>query len=243
MSKLSDRIRRAGKTEPAPMGFAPAARVASPSMLVLARVNDAGKIAEALEKGADAVIAEVNAGKLRAAKLPDGAIVGVLSKEAGRKDAAELREAGADFLLVDESSDAGSMLDDTLGFVMAVGGDTEDTRLRVIGDLSLDALLVAAPEPPITVARVLEMRRVAGIGRAPLLVEVAADVDVGVLQLLRESGAIGVVVAVAKLKDVRALVESLPARGKRPAERGDEALVPAATSAGSHDHDDDDDDD
>jgi len=244
MSKLSDRIRRAGKTEPAPMGFAAAAaKAAAPSLLVIAKLDDSGKIAEAVDKGADAVLVEMDAARLRSAKAPDDAIIGVVAKKADRKEASALREAGADFLVVDEDSDAGAMLDEKLGFVMAVSTRDEDTRLKVTGDLTLDALLVAAPEPPMTVGRVLDLRRVAGMGRAPLLVEIDADADAGVLQLLRESGAIGVVVAGAgKVAELKERIASMPVRGKRPEEHGgDQPLVPASTSAGSHNHDDDDD--
>jgi hypothetical protein len=127
---------------------------------------------------------------------------------------------------------------------MSVSSGLEDTRLRLLGDLNLDALLIAAPEPPVTVARVMDLRRVAGLGHAPLLVEVQPDADASTLQILRESGATGVVVgaaAIAKLPDLIERIAALPIRGKRKEEHA-EALVPASAQSGGHDEDEDDDD-
>ncbi len=246
MSKLGDRIRRSGKVEPAPLGFAPASRTASVSMLVVADVgNDAGKIADAVKKGADVVTWEGDAAALRKAKLPDGLILGVKASGAGREEAAALREAGADFLIVDTDSRGEALLDEKLGFVMSIDDSSqlEDNRLRLMGELSLDALLIDSPGAPLSVSDVMELRRLAALTRVPLLVRLDPAIDAGALQLLRESGAIGVVAdSAGKLTDLRKTVESLPDRGRKRDDKSD-ALVPASTSAGSHDHDDDDFDD
>lgn len=246
MSKLTERIKRASKVEPAPLGFAPAARKAPASTLLVAvrlAANEAGKIADAADKGAAVVIVEGSAAKLREAKATGDAIIGLKLENPDRKEAAAAREAGADFLLIDEETIADTLLDEKLGFVMSVSRDLEDSRLRLLGELSLEALVISAPEPPITVARVLDLRRVAGLARAPLLVEVDPAVDASTLQILRESGATGVIVpaaALAKLPELIERIAALPVRGKRKEEHS-EALVPASAQTGGHDDDDDDD--
>jgi hypothetical protein len=220
MSKLTERIRRASKVEPAPLGFAPAAR-----------------------KGAAVVIIEGSAAKLRESKGTGDAIIGLKLEKPDRKEAAAAREAGADFLLIDEDTIAEALLDEKLGFVMSVSRDLEDTRLRLLGELSLEALVISAPEPPITVARVLDLRRVAGLARAPLLVEIDPSADASLLQILRESGATGVIVssaAISKLPELIERIATLPIRGKRKEDHA-EALVPASAQTGGHDDDDDDD--
>lgn len=245
MSKLADRIRRASRVEPAPFGFAAAAaRTVSPTLLLVVRLGgDLGKVKDAIDKGADAVIVETDAGKLQGAKIPDGAIVGVVVGSANRTDVSALREAGADFLVIEESSAAETLLDDKIGFVMSVSSETEDARLRLLGDLSLDAILTAAPTPPLTVARVLDLRRIAGMGRAPLLVEADAGADASFLQVLRESGATGIVVPasdVGKIEVLRERIASVPVRGLKKEAPAD-VLVPASAQTGGHDDDYDDD--
>jgi hypothetical protein len=91
---------------------------------------------------------------------------------------------------------------------------------------------------------VLGLRRLAALARAPMLVRTGADTAPGALQLLRESGAVGVVLDVsdvAKLGGLTKSIESLPERGRKPQDKS-EALVPAQAMAGGHDEDDDDDD-
>ncbi len=247
MSKLGDRIRKASRVEPAPMGFAAAtSRAAAPTMLVLARLGgDLGKTADAIAKGADAVLVEADAAKLRGAKLPDGAVVGVAAAGACLKDAAALREAGADFLVIDGASHGEALLDEKLGFVMSVSLDEEDTRLRLLGELSLDALLIHAVKTPVSVDGMLALRRLASFVRAPLLVEIDAGAEANLLHLLRDAGAIGVVVRasdVGKIADLRQRIAGLPARGRKREEPHPEPLVPAQALSGGIDDDDDYDD-
>ena len=78
MSKLSDKIRKALRLEPAPLGFRAAARERTRSLVVVVRLDDADpkKIAAAIEKGADIIL-------LRLAK-------------AGEKEAKEAVEAAGE---------------------------------------------------------------------------------------------------------------------------------------------------
>ena len=67
MSKLADRIKRAGKVEPAPMGFgAPAERRAAPTLLCLLRLDkdDAKRAAQAAAAADAVIITGADAGKL-----------------------------------------------------------------------------------------------------------------------------------------------------------------------------------
>jgi hypothetical protein len=249
VSKLSDAIRRAGRTAPAPLGFA--ARVAAAAkpatMLAIVRLNsnDANKAEEAAKKGADAVIIDGgDSGKLKdfAKKAPD-LLLGVRPQKTEREQISSLRESGADFVVIDESGMADALLEENIGFVMLARSDTEDTRLRLLADLNLDALIPPPPDGSLTIERLLELRRVSALGRTPLLLEIAGDAVASSLQALRESGVAGVIIEgsqLGKLEKLRETIAALPARGKRREERG-EAMIPAAAAA-SHDHDDDFDD-
>jgi hypothetical protein len=247
MSKLADRIRKAARPEPAPLGFgAHAARASTPSLLVLVRLSsgDAGKAEEASKKGADIVIVDgADAGKAKdaAAKAP-GLTLGIRPSTADRKSVAAIRDAGADFVVLDpESTAAEAMLEEKIGFVLDHRGDGDDTSLRLLGEVGLDAIIVPSPPEHLTLEQLLKLRRLAALTRVPLLTAVKQDAEAGYLHALRDSGVAGVIVessALGRLADLKSRIESLPARGRRREERA-EAVLPAATPG--HDEDDDDD--
>lgn len=247
MSKLSDRIRKTNHTEPAPMGFAPIARTSSPTMLTLVRLaaGDAAKAADAAAKGADGVIVDgLEPKKLKGQDgKANGVVFGVRLQKAERNIVLSLKEAGADFAVVDiASAAADALLEENIGYVLLVPAEADDTRLRLIADLGVDALLVQAPAQPVTVEGMLELRRIAALSRTPLLADVPADADATLLQILRDSGVAGVVIegsALGKLASLRERIAALPARGRRQEAHAD-ATVPAQAS---HDHGEDDDED
>ncbi len=232
------------------MGFAARAAAAAPAtMLCLVRLaaNEANKAEEAARKGADAVIIDGgDAGKVKEfAKKAPGLVLGVRPQKAEREQIASLREAGADFVVLEaESASAEALLEENVGFVLLTRAESADTRLRLLGDLNLDALIPPSPDGALSIERVLELRRVLVLGRMPLLVEVSGDADASRLQALRESGVAGVIIdgsSLSKLGKLGETIAALPARGKKREERS-EAMLPAAAMAG-HDHHDDDDDD
>lgn len=250
MSKLADRLRKAGRTEHAPMGFAMAARTSTPTLLCLVRLssNESNKAGEAAEKGADAVIIEgADSGKVKeATKKAAQLSVGVRAQKAERKEVSSLREAGADFVVLDiESGPAEALLEEKIGLVLTGGRELDDTTMRLLADLGLDALIAPTPNGPLTLERLLALRRIAALARTPLLIEVAADSDVSYLQALRDSGVAGVIVdssSIARLGRLRETIAALPLRGRKREERG-EAMLPAPALAGvsSDDYDDDND--
>jgi len=250
MSKLADRIRRASRQTPAAIGFAVATAYApTPTLLCLVRLSagEASKVGEAAGKGADAVIIDgIEAGKLKSpAQAAEGTSLGVGVPKATGQSVSSLRDAGADFVVVDVASAmAEALLEEKIGFVLAMEAGLEDSTLRLLGDLSLDALLAPAPGGPLTLERLLQLRRVSALTRTPMLVEVAADVEASTLHALRESGVVGVIVdqsSLSKLQALRERIAALPPRGKKREERG-EATLPALVGVPAEMDEDDDDD-
>jgi hypothetical protein len=249
MSKLSDSIRKASRVEPAPLGFAAAAaRPAAPTLVCLVRLSkgDAGKAEEAAKRGADGVIVE----RLDAAKAKDvvkkagAAFVGAAVSDASRGDVVALRDAGTDFAVFSLESVADAMLEEKIGLVLSLSAEADDTTLRLLGDMGLDALIVPGPGEKLSVQELLGFRRLAALARTPLLTEVKADADADLLQALREAGVAGVIVeasGIGKLEGLRERIAALPARGKQKEEKA-EVMVPAGAVAGggNHEHEDDD---
>jgi hypothetical protein len=245
MSKLADKIRKSMRPSPQPLGFAPAAaREPEPTVLCIADLgSDAGRVAEAFAQGADVVIVS---GEPKA--KDDAGPVGVAAPDADRAKVAALREAGADFVVVElGATPAEALLEEKIGFVLRAPGDAEDTTLRLIGDLGLDALIVEAPGEPLTLEALLGLRRIAALTRLPLLAAASPEAGGSWLQAMRDSGVCGVIVdagSVGKLGKLRETILGLPARGRKRDERGDGAIPTGVGVAGqSHGDDDDDDDD
>lgn len=235
MSKLAERIRKATRTEASPIGFAAAAsRKPFPTMLLLARLPaaQADKAAQAVRQGADVLLFEGDAslkGKLvDVAEVPVGVRAAALSSEA----LASLKEAGADFAVFEaEATAAEALLDEQLGFVLALGPDASDTALRLLKDLPLDALVIPPLEGPLTVQRQLDLKRLALLSQLPLLLEVPPQATAAQLRSLRDAGVIGVIVdgadEASRLAQLRQAIDGLPPRRRGREERA-EAVLPAA---------------
>lgn len=237
MSKLADKIRSAGRVVPAPIGFGIVTeRRASPTLLCLLRLdkNQVKSVGDAAAAGADAVIITgLAAGQLGDAlkKLGDVS-VGLQAEDAQRATVAAAREAGADFVLLDEESSGETVLEEKVGLVLRIGAETSDTGLRALAGLPLDALEIAPIDEPFTVRRLMELRRHSLLSQTPLLVEVTPKIEPSRLEALREAGVAGVILdgkSAGKLSALREAVLSLPARGRRGEERTD-ALLPSLTA-------------
>ncbi len=219
------------------MGFGVAAeRRASPTMLCLLRLNkdQVKKGGDAAAAGADAVIVTgLEADKLGDALRKLGDVpVGLRAEDAQQKTVAAAREAGADFVLLDEESSGEVVLEEKVGLVLRVGAEVGDTELRALAGLPLDALEIAPVREPFTVRRLMEMRRLSLLSQTPLLVEVKPEIGPLRLEALRMAGVAGVVLdggSVDKLAALRQAILSLPGRGRRRDERTD-ALLPAHTA-------------
>ncbi len=237
MSRLADKIEKAARPGAAPIGFGLAAeRRASPTMLCLLQLgkDQMGKAGGAAAGAADAVIVSgVDASKLgQVIKKMGDLPVGLRLDNAERAAVAAAREAGADFVLLDEKASAEAMLEEGAGLVLSVGTDAGDTELRVLAGLPLEALEVPAVEEPLTLRGMLELRRLSLFSQTPLLVEVPPEIDASRLQALRQAGAVGVILDgkhIDKLTALREAVLSLPPRGRRREERA-EALLPPLTA-------------
>jgi hypothetical protein len=188
---------------------------------------------DAAAAGADAVIVTgLEPGKLEGVLKKLGDVpVGVRLGNAERAAVAAAREAGADFVLLDEESSAEAVLEEGVGFVVSVGTDAGDAELRALGGLSLNALEAPAVRESFTLRRLMELRRLSTLSQTPLLIEVPVEAGPSRLEALRDAGAVGVIIggkSVNKLAALRETVLSLPPRGRRREERT-EALVPSLT--------------
>ncbi len=241
MSKLADAIRRSQRVESAPMGFGAARAEPRPTMLV-GFFGPEGDVAKAGKAGADFVLVDARNGKLDAAKARGAAgdlALGAWTTAQDSAAAAALREGGIDFLVVAEDSPAASLLDDDLGYVLALPSQPEELFLRSLEPLSLEALLLHNIPSPLTVAGELELSRTSALARRPMLCETAPDASADDLQCLRAAGVAAVMTDVAGLAQLKETVKSLPQRKARRDERAVVSLPRGQVAAEEDDEEDD----
>lgn len=243
MTKLADAIRRSQRIEAAPMGFG-AARPATRPTIVAGGLAAASESLQAYkDAGADVVVidarttplSEADAKKLAADG--QGLVLGVLGDAA---NATALREAGFDFIIFSpDSTAAAALLDEDLGYVLALPEQPGELFLRSLESLSLDAVYLESIPSPLTVARQLELNLLGLLGRKPLMALVPAGISGDDLRCLRAAGA-GVVLA-AGADAVRALKEAVAALPPRKSRKEEARTVSLPRGAVPTDDDEEDD--
>jgi hypothetical protein len=245
MSKFGDKIRRASRLEAQPMGFVTTTNSADATMVLAGMAKDARTAAEMAQRGADAVI-------IGSSGSPAGADDAKQAGEAiaaawldGRNDGAskQCKDAGYDFVIFDPDNTASTaVLEESIGYVISLPGDVSDNELRAIEGFSLDALYVGDIKGAMTVRKQMEMRRIFGLARKPLMASIPTDIAQAELQALRDTNVVVVCTDSADgVEKLRTLIDALPPRSRRREDPDRPiAMVPRAT--GGEDEGDDDDD-
>jgi hypothetical protein len=242
MTRLTDAIRRSYQTESAGLGFAAVRTAPRPTMLV-ALLAPAGAATTAPIVILDGRQREVSAGDVSAAKAANGnAVVGAWPGDPSPAKVTDLIGAGVDFIVfAPDTTPAASLLDESIGYVIALPADPSDDFLRSIEPLTLDAGLLAELPQPLTVSAQLAVARNGQLARKALAAPVDASISAQDLECLRGAGVAVLVTtdagAVAGLVDA---VSKLPPRRRRRDERPTVSLPRANAIAEDGDDEDDD---
>lgn len=191
-------------------------------------------VSKLAEQGADLLLLDdADRSRLkRALKDAPGPALGVEVKALDGDAAAELQKAGADFAVIATAAEAAALLEEKLGFVLALGDELSDITLRSLRELPVEALIAPALEQPLTINGQLELIRISSLSGKPLLTQVAGDVPEDRLRVLRDAGVVGIIVTGddKHIGDLRKRIDSLPPRGERSRERMD-AILPSMHTA------------
>jgi hypothetical protein len=246
MSKLGDAIRRSQRVESAPMGFAAARPAPKPTMLVGLINGQEAELNQAKEAGADVIIVDRHGHdvqlsdieKLEATELPVGITGRVLTVSM-----ADLRKAGLDFLAFEpDHTPATALLEEDLGFVVRLPEGADESYLRSLETISLEAVLIAQPKLPLTAANQIELGRLAMLAHRPLICSVDSTISKEDLQCLRAAGvAVVLSQSIDGVKALKATVATLPARKVHKEEQRTIVSLPRGAATAEHDDDDDDD--
>jgi hypothetical protein len=141
-----------------------------------------------------------------------------------------------------DATPAAVLLDDDLGYVLALPSQPDELYLRSLESLSLDAVYLESLPSPLTVARQLELNRLGLFGRKPLMCLVQPGMSSEDLRCLRAAGA-GVLLAAGAdaVKTLKEAVVALPPRKSRKEESRAVSLPRGAIPTDDDDDDEDDD--
>lgn len=239
MSKLADLIRRATRAEPAPIGFASGPRKLPPTMLLVALVGErwAQGVGDAVAAGADALVLTGRPSEKELAEAISAAgdrPCGLPAIEADGEQLSRLRQAGLDFLLLELQAPAGALLDQELTFLLHLRDELTDVYLRTLDALPLRALYVEQEAASPTIWRQMELQRISGLARKPLLLQVQPDAQQQDLLCLREAGVVLAAVdlrergAADALRRLRGVIDALPRRRPLRREEAAEVTLPRA---------------
>ncbi|MEX1254641.1 MAG: hypothetical protein WEE64_09900 [Dehalococcoidia bacterium] len=250
MSELSKLLRKISRHEPAPLGFGRGPTKRAPTMLLAAIASErwAQGVADAVAGGADFVLL---AGRPNAKDLAeavagaDGMPCGLLAGQSEAADVSKLRDAGLDFVAVEPQAPAKTLANEELGLVLHLKDDLTDIQLRTIEPLPFDAIYFERDASPLSIMHQMELQRVSGLARKPLLMVAHPDVEQDDLLCLRDAGAVLVALdlkergAVEALSRLRGLIDALPPRRKPRREDRTQVTLPGAAHESESDDEDD----
>ena len=214
MSKLSERMRRAARTDARSVGFTPVATAPQPTMLVVVEMS--GKDTAASVEGADALLFPDSAPEADLKAAAAGAIpVGVRLTKGDRARVAALKEAGVDFVVLDEESAASALMEEDVCYILQIAGEPSDTDLRALDALPLEGLLAPPVDGALTIRRSINMRRFVAFARKPLMLPVSGEADAADLEALRELNVLLLLAPATAAAGLRERVMALPPRRRR----------------------------
>ena len=243
MSRLIDNLTKATQAASQPMGFRTArAGREEPKILVTASVKlDTTSQTGDYVAGADAVW-------LRSAKANLSAKViqpviesipaipcGVNLEGTGTGNAKALIKAGCDFLVFADTSpiEAVPAEDENIGKIMQVEPSLEDSMIRVINNLPVDAVLASdnyKANTPLAWHDLMSLQRLGLLLTKPLLVPISPGVSSSELRAIWEADVDGVVIEADPsqsdfFKGIRRTISELPPRTAKKHSKS-EALLP-----------------
>jgi len=236
------------------MGFAAVShRAKPPEMLISASIAapDSDAATAAAKAGADLVLLESadldsDAEKLKALTAALSIPCGLRVSKPSPGTAEAARALGVDYLLIgDHDTPAAALVDEEIGFVLAVTEDASDSFLHVVGSTPFDALYGGEISQTLTLRRQLDLRRMAALARKPLLLDARDPVTSQDLECLRDSGVAALIIEVKgrsapRVVALRQAIAAMAPRRKARSDRDSTALLPSVSRAGEGDDEEDD---
>ncbi len=228
MSRLIEKFKQASKVAPSPMGFRTARPAAAMPKLLLVASLEAGATENPVDylDGADAVLIRFTGTALTtkavqkiASSLTDIPWGLYLTDDENKKAA----EIGADFTLFPAASQVDDIPgDDKTGKILQVESSMDDSLLRAVNDLPVDAVLVedTFEAGALSWHQLMIFQHLANMFAKPLIVGAPTGITEKELKALWDAGVDGIMVEIDKagkagLNPLRQAIDRLPPRSGR----------------------------
>ena len=221
MNKLAERIRHARRRGGRRLGFGLSGETqgSSRGLLIAAR----GSLPQgSAASGADlAIVVDAeNAGTGQA-------LLGIDSSPLTAASAEAAEQAGAAFVVYDpDQAEAEALLREKLDYVLQLPPRAiEDSELRAVSTLRPALVIGPAATEPLPVASLIELRRIALTVGAPIATPVPATAGTDLLEILRDSGVVVLILDSPSADEVTALRARIAQLPLSPRRRDDDGPV------------------
>jgi hypothetical protein len=247
MSRLIDDLLKVDRTSYQPMGFRTNRQAPTgPRLRLIAGAIPASSISAESVAGADAVLLlpekQPEVGAIINALEPLGNLPwGIYLRDSTGSNATSLIKEGCDFFVFSAASPVSSVpTDDDIGKILEIESSLDDGLLRAVNNIPVDAILLTdSPEAdfPLAWHRLMIFRHITGMLTIPVILRVPLDAAESDLRALWEAGADGLIAEIDTdrpdgIKNLRNLIEGLPARTQQKKERAD-AVLPRTGETGT----------
>jgi cyanate lyase len=228
MSRFADKLKNALQVAPPSMGFFRAAQVsAKPRMLLVAWIG-----LEEVEKSID-LLKTADAAVLVPSKTPVAKTLKALTKSLGEMPWGlwsegegptfkALETAGVDFIVfAPDKMPLVSIGEEKPGRVVGIPLDLEDSLVRTINELPVDAVIINSPgTDPLTWKDLMRFRRLGDWISKPLLAVIPAPITEGEIKALWDAGIDALVVSLtaenqAGFKELKVTLDGMTLTAKR----------------------------
>jgi hypothetical protein len=242
MSRLMDKLNQANRAASPPMGFRTArAGAGEPKILLVASVKleNPGQI-DNYVSGADAVLLHA-AGSRLSAKAIERAIGslggipgGIRLDNVSAGATASLMKTGCDFVVFSTTSPVQAIpWDENIGKILRIEPSLEDSLIRVINNLPVDAVLTTElykPGAAMDWHHLMTIQRLGLLLTKPRLYPVPPDIAAMELQAFRDAGVKGLVIEADRsrpdtFREINRTISQLPPPALRKPTKA-EALLP-----------------
>jgi hypothetical protein len=255
MSKFIDKLDKITKGDIQAMGFAASvSRSSLPQMLTVASMRFEVVAGPLPSMDADAIVLCIDdlsksiESLEHISKEQNTGIWGVELDGLSNKEAERLTKIGCDFIVLRlTGSSTALMCDEKLGKLIEISPTMDDSLIRTINLLSVDAVIVEekAEAKEITVERLMIYNRITAIVQKPVLLSLPPKLAKEHLEVLSDIGIKGLLLdwtdktTDKKIFDIKKAINALPKIKKKKTDKGRlNATLPDLTG-GSHDDEED----
>ncbi len=163
---------------------------------------------------------------------------GVRLRKAGPEGIGRLAEAGCDFAIIDQEATAVVLQEEKMGKVLEIDISIEDGMLKGVGQLPLEALLVAESKysGSLTINQIINYYRLTGFAGKHSLAFLPKELSD--LEALKDAGIKGVLMELSgkdledRIREVQETIRNLPTLKRNKPKRDSHAGLPSIGNAG-----------